>query len=130
MSAKDGDTYYLRVGSPSSPYVVQVDTVVSPAALAKGLSGRPSMPKGTGLLFIFSGLSVQSMWMKDMRFPLDVVWLDENLEVSHINYGAAPCGSTCPSYSSHYKAAYAIELNAGDAAAYGFRVGVPLKVVS
>jgi len=129
MPAKDGDTYYLRVGPPSSP-VIQVDTVVSPAALVKGLSDRPSMPKGTGLLFVFPGLALQSMWMKGMRFPLDVVWLDENLEVSHINYGAVPCTAQCPSYSSTYKAAYAIELNAGDAAAYGFRVGIPLKVVS
>ncbi len=89
------------------------------------------MPRGTGLLFVFPELAVQSMWMKEMRFPLDVVWLDENLEVSHINYGAPPCDSPpCPSYSSHYKAAYAIELNAGDAEAYGFRVGVALKVVS
>jgi len=127
MPAKDGDTYYLRIGL-SGP-VIQVDTVVSPAALVKGLSDRPSMPKGTGLLFVFPELALQSMWMKGMRFPLDVVWLDENLEVSHINYGAAPC-IECPSYSSTYKAAYAIELNAGDAAAYGFRVGVGLKVVS
>jgi hypothetical protein len=131
MPAKDGDIYMLRVG-PSGGPVIQVETVVSPSATRQGLSGRPSMPVGTGLLFIFPELSIQSMWMPNMRFPLDIVWLDEHLSVVSITYDTTPCPTVdnCPSYSSNYKALYAIELNAGDAVAKGFRVGLSLAVVS
>ena len=128
MPAKDGDIYMLRVGRGP---VIQVETVVSPAAKIQGLSGRSSMPKGTGLFFVYEELAIQSMWMPNMRFPLDIVWLDEHLSVVSITYGAEPCSKKpCPSYTSTYKALYAIELNAGDAAAQGFRVGLPLAVVS
>jgi uncharacterized membrane protein (UPF0127 family) len=126
MPAKDGDIYMLRVGKDR---VIQVETVVSPAARKQGLSGRSSMPLGTGLFFVLPELAIQSMWMPNMRFPLDIVWLDEHLSVVSITYGAEPCRSApCPSYTSTYKALYAIELNAGDTA--GFRVGIPLAVVS
>jgi uncharacterized membrane protein (UPF0127 family) len=131
MPAKDGDIYMLRVG-PSGGPVIQVETVTSPAAIKQGLSGRPSMPSGTGLFFIFPELAIRSMWMPNMRFPLDIVWLDEHLSVVSITYAAKPCPTldNCPQYSSNYKALYAIEMNAGDAAAKGFRVGLSLAVVS
>lgn len=131
MPAKDGDIYMLRVG-PSGGPVIQVETVTSPAAIKQGLSGRPSMPSGTGLFFVFSELAIRSMWMPNMRFPLDIVWLDEHLSVVSITYDAKPCPTldNCPQYTSTYKALYAIELNAGDAVAKGFRVGLSLAVVS
>jgi hypothetical protein len=126
MPAKDGDIYMLRIGRGP---VIQVETVVSPAATKQGLSGRPSMPAGTGLFFVFPELAVQSMWMPNMRFPLDIVWLDEHLSIVSITYGAQPCNTQpCPSYTSTYKALYAIEMNAGDTV--GFRIGLPLAVVS
>lgn len=130
MPAKDGDVYMIRVGRDGR--VIKVEVAISPEATRQGLSGRPSMPVGTGLFFIFPDLDVQSMWMPNMRFPLDIVWLDEHLSVVAITYGAQPCPtvSDCPSYTSTYKAMYAIELNAGDAASNGFRVGLPLAVVS
>jgi len=129
MPAKDGDIYMIRVGRDGP--VVQVETVVSPAATKKGLSGRPSMPLGTGLFFVFPELAIQSMWMPNMYFPLDIVWLDEHLSVVSITYEAEPCSITpCQFYTSTYKALYAIELNAGDASAQGFRVGASLAVVS
>lgn len=119
----------LRVGRGGK--VIQVDTAVSPAIRAQGLSGKPSMPSHTGLFFVFPELAVQSMWMPNMRFPLDIVWLDEHLSVVSIVYGAQPCANImeCPSYTSTYKALYAIELNAGDAEKNGFREGISLAVV-
>lgn len=65
-----------------------------------------------------------------MNFPLDIVWLDETLSVSHIVYGLQPCTSrqSCPSSSSQYDAKYAIEMPQGDASKYGFTEGMNLTV--
>jgi uncharacterized membrane protein (UPF0127 family) len=133
MPAKDGDTYTLLLSS--SGKLFKVECAVSPQALAKGLSGRDKLANGTGMLFIFNDLAKQSMWMPDMKMPLDVVWLDETLSVVNITYGLVPCSPNlpsecCKSYSSVYLCKYAIEMNAGDAAIYGFMNGTQMRVAS
>lgn len=128
MPAQDGDTYTLVLSSTGKTF--SVETVMTPDALKRGLSNRKSLKKGTGMLFIFQDLDRHTMWMPDMYFPLDVVWLDETLSVVNITYGLQPCSSRkdCPSSSSVYMCKYAIEMNAGDAAIYGFMNGTQLKI--
>lgn len=41
----------------------------------KGLSDRENLPSDTGMLFVFPTPGVHAFWMKDMRFPLDFVWV-------------------------------------------------------
>ena len=128
MPAKDGDEYLLNLGSSGS--VFRITCAVSPLALHQGFSGQPAPGRGKGMLFIFPDIKIQSMWMPEMLFPLDIVWLDENLSVVHITYGATPCVTRkeCPSYSSRFSSKYAIEMEAGDAARYGFASGMSLSV--
>ena len=128
MPARDGDLYTLILSSNNKTF--KVETVVSPQAIERGLSGRESLASGTGMLFIFSSLQKQSMWMPDMNFPLDVVWLDETLSVVNISYGLQPCPSRerCPGASSVYHSKYAIEMPQGDATKYGFTQGISLTV--
>jgi hypothetical protein len=117
MSVKDGDTYTLKVKNYPT---FNVSTVISPEARKKGLSGRSTLASGTGLLFIFDVLSYQSMWMPDMNFALDIIWLDENMRVVNANYNVQPCETDdCPSYPSVKLVKYAIEMRAGDANKYG-----------
>ena len=130
MKIMDGNTFTLRVGKGSRT-TFQVETVVSDKARQKGLSGRAPLESGTGMLFVFDSLSKQSMWMIDMKFPLDIVWLDEQMTIVHCTYSADPCKSRsdCPSYSSKYRVKYAIEMKAGDSEQYGFTVGKQLSIV-
>jgi uncharacterized membrane protein (UPF0127 family) len=128
MSVKDGDTYRLKISGRATYF--NVSLVVSPEAKRKGLSGHPGLPSGTGLLFLFETLSYQSMWMPDMNFPLDIVWLDEMFTIVNITYNAKPCENKddCPSYSSVNLVKYAIEMTAGEAAKYGFELGKELTI--
>ena len=130
MTIKDKDVFTLRVGKGSRT-IFQVEVVVSPAAIVQGLSGRPSLQEGAGMLFVFPSVSRQSMWMIEMKFPLDIVWLDENLTVVHVTYGCAPCpnATNCPSFSSVRRVKYAIEMTAGAAETYGFKKDLQLVVV-
>jgi len=130
MSIKDGDVFTLRVGKGSRT-TFTVEIVVSPQALKQGLSGRASLATGRGMMFIFGLVAKQAMWMIEMKIPLDIVWLDENLSVVHITRNCPPClnASQCPSFSSVYRVKYAIEMTAGEAQKYGFEVGKNLSVV-
>ncbi len=55
-----------------------------------GLSYRESLASTTGLLFIFEIPGQYGFWMKDMNFPIDMAWLDENKKIIHIETNVSP----------------------------------------
>lgn len=57
---------------------IVVDIVKNPEARAKGLSGRAELAVNEGMLFLFDEPQYYPFWMKDMRFPIDIVWIAEN----------------------------------------------------
>jgi uncharacterized membrane protein (UPF0127 family) len=62
-----------------------LDIEISADALsrAKGLSGREDLCENCGMVFIFGGQAKHSFWMKDMNFPLDIIYIqnDEIVEI-------------------------------------------------
>jgi UDP-GlcNAc:undecaprenyl-phosphate GlcNAc-1-phosphate transferase len=61
--------------------VFVLEAAKTPEEQARGLSNRDSLCGNCGMLFEFSDPGLHSFWMKDMRFSLDVIWLDENNQV-------------------------------------------------
>lgn len=49
-----------------------------------GLSNTPSLGAQSGKLFVFDTDEKQGIWMKDMRYPIDIIWIDSNLKVVDI----------------------------------------------
>jgi hypothetical protein len=106
-----------------------VEVVDTTETLSKGLSGRKVLPQRQGMLFVFPKTEVHSMWMPNMYFPLDFVWIDDQKKIVKIEENVSPCSGThnCTSYSSLYPTKYAIELNAFDASRIGLNVGKQLS---
>ena len=59
-----------------------------------GLMFRPSLPEDRGMLFVFGELDFHGIWMKNCRFPIDIVWLDEERRVVHVGRRCPPAGRT------------------------------------
>lgn len=78
----------------------------------KGLSGRQSLGANEAMLFIFSDSNYHGIWMKDMNFPLDILWLNNNKEIVHIEEGVSP-DSYPETFLPDTPAKYVIEVNAG-----------------
>ena len=96
--------------------VLQVEVMVTDEDRAMGLMFRPSLPLDHGLLFVFEQPDFHGFWMKNCRFPIDMVWLDEKRTVVHIAEGVPPCKSDpCPVYQPLRRASYVVEMNAGQA---------------
>lgn len=91
-------------------------------ARIKGLSDRESLPEKTGMLFIFENPSEQCIWMKDMNFSLDIIWLNEAKEIIMLERGVEP--STYPSSFCAENTKYVIEIPSGEAS--GLSVGETL----
>ena len=80
--------------------------------LEKGLSGRESMPENQGMLFTFESSGKHCFWMKDMKFPLDMIWINADKKVVYVKKNVQP--STYPNtFCPDQPALYVIEVNAG-----------------
>ena len=96
--------------------VLTVEVMVKDEDRAMGLMFRPSLPEGRGMLFVFGSLDFHGIWMKNCRFPIDIVWLDESRTVVHVAEAVPPCkADPCPVYQPLRRATYVVELNAGEA---------------
>lgn len=92
----------------------------------RGLSYRGSLAPQTGMLFIFDTPRISRFWMKDMNFPLDIIWLDADKKVVHIEHSLSP--STYPdSFGPDTPTQYVIELNAGEVKRIGFVLGTKVN---
>jgi uncharacterized protein len=84
----------------------------TPSLQARGLSHTASLRPEQGMLFIFSQSGAQGIWMKDMQYPLDILWLDGDKTVVHIETNVSP--QTYPKvFRSPTPANYVLELPAG-----------------
>ncbi len=52
-----------------------VELAVTPGEQSKGLSGRESLSKDKGMLFVFDQPGNYTFWMAKMNFPIDIIWL-------------------------------------------------------
>lgn len=91
-----------------------------------GLSGRQEMARDRGMLFDFARADEYCMWMKDMHFSLDILWLNDNKEIVHMIENITP--DTYPkSFCGPGTARYVVEVNDGIIKAADLRVGQRLK---
>jgi uncharacterized membrane protein (UPF0127 family) len=88
----------------------------------KGLSGRAELKDGNGMLFIFHISKRYAFWMRDMNFPIDIIWLDKDFKIVYIKENATP-ESYPKLFKSENLAQYVLEVPAFFARNNGTRVG-------
>lgn len=91
---------------------LKVDIADNTEERNRGLGGRKFLGKNEGMLFVFQKPDKYSFWMKDMRFPLDIIWINENKTISAVSKNISP--ETYPaSFSPSDPVKYVLEVNAG-----------------
>ncbi len=90
-----------------------LERVVTESTRQQGLSDRSSLPMRSGMLFVFEKPTRQCFWMKDMRFNIDIIWLDEAKTITRIEPNVNP--ATYPESFCKDNTKYVLELNANDA---------------
>lgn len=106
-----------------------VEVADTDAKRTQGLSGKLSLPVGTGMLFIFPTKAQYGFWMPNMHFAIDIIWIDGD-KIVHIEENVPPSqpGQTqLPTYRPAQPADKVLELNAGEVAKYSFKVGQKIK---
>lgn len=102
----------------------KVELADTPQARVRGLSGRESLPAGTGMLFIFSEKDRHRFWMPDMNFPIDIIWITGG-QVVGVEHKVSPLfNSNEPVfYLPPVPVEYVLEVNSGVAEDVKIRVG-------
>lgn len=93
------------------------------AERTKGLSGETQLASNEALLFDFETEARWGIWMKDMKIPIDIIWLNEDKEVVYIIKQAPAELGTSKTYAPEEPARYVLETRAGAAQANGIKVG-------
>ncbi len=107
---------------PEKILTLKIEEAQTSAEQARGLSGRMSLGEDEGMLFIFSPPTTPSFWMKEMNFPLDLIWLDHNYHVLGMEKSLPP-DSYPKLFLPPAPVSYVLEVNAGYAARHGINVG-------
>ncbi len=89
-----------------------------------GLMNSAQLPDDQGMLFVYVTPKKYPIWMLNMQFPLDIVWLDKDKKVVFIKANAQPCSDTknCEIFTPDANAKYVLELNASTVATTGLTV--------
>lgn len=91
---------------------INIEKVTTEEERQIGLSKYSKFPAQNGMLFVFDRSDYYSIWMKDMKFPIDIIWLDETMKIVDIEKDVAP--ETFPeSFTPKQKSKYILEVNAG-----------------
>lgn len=93
----------------------------------KGLSDRASLPQNQGMYFPFSSPGFYAFWMKDMKFPLDIIFINNGKVVTVYKDLQPGVGNNPPIYKPYQPANAVLEINAGLANKYTISHGDIVK---
>lgn len=86
----------------------------TPRLRAKGLMGHEPLKRDEAMLFVFPKEQTSNFWMKNVSFPIDIVWLDGQRRIVCIEKEVPPCEKDpCPHYPCDKKALFVLELPSG-----------------
>lgn len=117
--------HVLKIGKTS----IYVDIADTPVLREHGLSGREALSGDRGMYFIFDRSDFYQFWMKDMNFPIDIIWIDETMSVVDITLNVLP-SSFPKTFTSRAPARYVLEVPAGFSERAGIKIGDQVEIMT
>lgn len=106
---------------------VRAKVASKPSDRKKGLSNQDSLPLSEGMLFVFENKGIYSFWMKDMKFAIDIIWLDEGKRIVDLTVNVPPepgrDEDELTMYRPRFEALYVLEINAGLSQLHNLEIG-------
>lgn len=115
---------YVKLITQNGP--IYLDVARDQKTREKGLSGKDFISFNHGMIFEFEASGQYCFWMKDMNFPIDIIWLNSDKEIIKISNNIKP-ESFPEQFCPESPAQYVIELQSGEAANNNLVVGQKLK---
>lgn len=107
---------------------IPVELANTPEKQINGLSYREKLEADSGMLFIFNNYQVRGFWMKEMNFPIDIIWIANGQIVGIEKNVPVSTATPLPVYYSPQEVNLVLEVNAGFSDKNNIKVGDMLKI--
>lgn len=109
---------------------VRVEVAHSPQTRERGLSGHAPLAQDEGMFFVFPVADRYAFWMKDMLFPIDILWINgtELVDITTDVPAPASLDAPLPTYRPVAPADRVLEVPAGFAKTHGLRLGMTVEL--
>jgi uncharacterized membrane protein (UPF0127 family) len=116
----------VELRGPWGQSAFAVEVADTDASRAQGLMHRPSMPRFSGMLFVFDPPpGPVSFWMENTLIPLDMLFIDQTGRVGHVHHDARPLDRT--PIPGGNDVLYVLEINGGMARRLGIGAGSEMR---
>jgi uncharacterized protein len=115
QEVRSGSNGYRQVNVIVNGVVLVADIAATDEQRTKGLSVKDSLAENEAMLFVLDNEGEHTFWMKNMKFPIDIIWIDTDKTVVHIEHNLQPCSSElfCPTYKPNDESLYVLETVGG-----------------
>ncbi|MCX6746162.1 MAG: DUF192 domain-containing protein [Candidatus Parcubacteria bacterium] len=110
--------------------VIKVDIAKTPEEQANGLSGWEKLADNQGMLFVFKDKRYRDFWMQGMKFPIDIIWIEDNKIIDIAKNTPVPTDENNPPiYRPLSEVNYVLEVKAGYCEAKNIKVGDTVEYI-
>lgn len=129
MKNGEKNSYHQKLAIGNIVFKVEVASNYIDRAI--GLSGRSNLPPDSGMLFVFENRGEYGFWMKGMKFPLDIVWIDGD-EIKGFTENIPPPKnfSNLTIYYPPQPIDKVLEINAGSVKKHNLKIGDKINLLN
>ena len=122
-------SHYMTANVTINRFNLIADVPITNDEFQKGLDVKDHLNENQGMFFIFKEPDKIPFWMRGMKFPIDIIWFDNDKNVVHIEHDLQPCITdlACPSYSPEKDALYVLETKAGFYQKHNVKIGTHME---
>jgi uncharacterized membrane protein (UPF0127 family) len=119
---------YLQTKVTINNFDLTVHLAMTNEQIIKGLVIKDQLKENEGMLFVYQLPAKYTFSMRGMKFPIDIIWLDNARKVIHIEHSLEPCPSDidCPKFIPSTAALYVLETIAGFSNRHDVKIGTQI----
>jgi uncharacterized protein len=119
---------YLQTKVTVNNFDLTVYLAMSNKQIVKGLVIKNQLKENEGMLFVYQQPAKYRFSTRGMKFPIDIIWLNNARKVIHIEHSLEPCSSDidCPKFIPSAAALYVLETIAGFSNKHDVKIGTQI----